>query len=100
MIIKNSGLNTNKLMLIEDNHLISEESVLDNTIIQYFNNISKQLNVKKSSQSKNLEDIINYYHKHIGIEKIKSSNNAHSELVAFGSVSSDEINTEILILNN
>ena len=59
MIIKNSGLNTNKLMLIEDNHLISEESVLDNTIIQYFNNISKQLNVKKSSQSKNLEDIIN-----------------------------------------
>ena len=70
MIIKNSGLNTNKLMLIEDNHLISEESVLDNTTIQYFNNISKQLNVKKSSQSKNLEDIINYYHKHISIEKI------------------------------
>ena len=59
-------------MLTEDNHLISEESVLANTMNQYFTNITKQLNVKKSPQLKNLEDIINYYHNHISIEKIKS----------------------------
>ena len=53
------GLNTNKLMLIENNNLISEESVLANTMNQYFTNITKQLNIKKSPQLKNLEDIIN-----------------------------------------
>ena len=63
---------SNKLMLTEDNHLISEESVLANTMNQHFTNITKQLNVKKSPQLKNLEDIINYYHNHISIEKIKS----------------------------
>ena len=40
------GLNTNKLMLIEDKNLISEEFVLANTMNQYFTNITKQLNVK------------------------------------------------------
>ena len=36
---------------------------------QYFTNITKQLNVKKSPQLKNLEDIINYYHNHISIRE-------------------------------
>ena len=74
----NKGLNTNKLMLIENNNLISEESVLANTMNQYFTNITKQLNIKKSPQLKNLEDI-NYYHNQISIVKIKSSNNTHSD---------------------
>ena len=63
----NKGLNTNKLMIIEKNNLISEEFVLANTINQYFNSITKQLNLKKSPQLKHLEDIINYYHNHISI---------------------------------
>ena len=71
----NKGLNTNKLMLIENNNLISEESVLANTMNQYFTNITKQVNIKKSPQLNNLEDIINHYHNHISIVKIKSSNN-------------------------
>ena len=45
----NKGLNTNKLMLIEDNNLISEESVLANTMNRYFTNITQQLNLKQSS---------------------------------------------------
>ena len=36
---------------------------------QYFTNITKQLNVKKSPQLKNSEDIINYYHNHISIRE-------------------------------
>ena len=67
---------------------------------QYFTNITKQLNIKKSPQLKNLEDIINYYHNHISIVKIKSSNNTHSDLFTFNLVSSDEIKREILTLNN
>ena len=43
------GLNTNKLMLIEDNNLISEESVLANTMNRSFTNITQQLHLKKSS---------------------------------------------------
>ena len=69
-------LNTNKLMLTEDNNLISEEYILANTMNQYFISITKQLNLKKSLQLKNVEDIINYYHNHISIEKINSSNNS------------------------
>ena len=81
----NKGLDTNKLMLIEDNDLISEESILANTMNQYFTSITKQLNPKKSPQLKNLEDIINYYH--ISNEKINSSNNTKTELFTFNLVS-------------
>ena len=96
----NKGLNTNKLMIIEKNNLISEEFVLANTINQYFNSITKQLNLKKSPQLKHLEDIINYYHNHISIEKIMSSNKTQSELFTFNLVSSDEMKREMLNLNN
>ena len=91
---------TNKLMIIEKNNLISEESILANTMNQYFTSITNQLNLKKSPQLKNLEDIINYYHNHISIEKIRSSNNTQSELFTFNLVSPDEIKREILNLNN
>ena len=96
----NKGLNTIKLMIIEKNNLISEESILANMMNQYFSSITKQLNLKKSPQLKNLEDIINYYHSHISIEKIRSSNNTQSELFTFNLVLSDEIKREILNLNN
>ena len=87
-------------MLIEKNNLILEESVLANKMNQYFTSIKKQLNLKKSSRLKNLEDIINNYHNHISIEKIKSSNNTKSDLFTFNLVSSDKITREILTLNN
>ena len=85
-------------MLIEDKNLISEEFVLANTMNQYFTNITKQLNVKKFRQLKNFEGVSNYYHNHISIEKIKSSNNTHSKLFTFNLVSSDQIKSEILPL--
>ena len=87
MLIKSSGRqqshslgkNTSKLMLIEKNNLISKESVLANTMNQYFSSITNRLNLKKSPQLKKLGDMINYYQNHISIEKIKSSNNVQSE---------------------
>ena len=83
-------------MLIENNNPISEESVLSNTMNQYFTNITKQLNIRKSPQLKNLEDIINYYHNHISI--VKLTNNTHSDLFTFYLLSSDEIRRKILTL--
>ena len=67
---------------------------------QYFTNITKQLNIKKSLQLKSLKDINNYYHNRISIVKIKSSNNTHTDLVPLNLVSSDEIKRQILTLNN
>ena len=81
-------------MIIEKNNLLLEESILANTMNQYFTSIKKQLNLKKSPQLKNLEDIINYYRNHISIEKIRPSNNTQSELFTFNLVSSDEIKRE------
>ena len=59
-------------MLVEKNNLISEVPVFANTMNQYFASITKQLNLKKIPRLKNLEDIMNYYHYHISIEKIWS----------------------------
>ena len=74
----NKGLNTKKLMIVEKNNLISMN--------QCFTSIIVQLNLKKSPQLKNLEDIVNYYYNHISIEKIRSSNNTQSELFTFNLV--------------
>ena len=87
ILIKSSGIqqshslgkNTSKLMLIEKNNLNSKESVLANTMNQYFTSITNRLNLKKSPQLKKLEDMIKYYQNHISIEKIKSTNNLQSE---------------------
>ena len=87
ILIKSSGIqqshslgkNTSKLMLIQKNNLISKESVLANTMNQYFTSITNRLNLKKSPQLKKLEDMIKYYQNHISIEKIKSTNNLQSE---------------------
>ena len=79
----NKGLNTNKLILIEGDNLILEESVLANTMNHYFTSITKQLNLKNSPQLMTLEDIVNYYHNHISIEKIKSLDKTQSELFYF-----------------
>ena len=51
----NKGLNSNKLILIEKNNLISEESVLANTMNQYFTIITKQL--KKPEKISRIKEI-------------------------------------------
>lgn len=58
-------------MLIEKSNLFSE-LVIVNLLTKYFTNI--QLVLKISPQLKNIEDIINYYHDHIRLKKIRSSN--------------------------
>ena len=51
-LFSDKGLNTNKLMIIEKNNLISEESILANTMNQYFTSITKTTASKKISPIK------------------------------------------------
>ena len=87
----NKALNTSKLMLIEDTQPYLEKVCP----CKY-----GEPNIKKSLRLKNLEDIVIYYHNHISVVKIKSSNNTHSDLFTFNLGSSDEIKREILALND
>ena len=89
----NKASNTNKLMLIENNNLISEEPVLANTMNQDFTNITKQLNIKHSPQLKNLEGIINYYHNRISIVKI--TNNTHDAIDTYLPILTKVFNSSI-----
>ena len=70
-------------MLTEDGNRILEEYVLANTMNDCFTSITKQLNLKNSTQLKTLEDIVNYYHNHISIEKIKSLGKTQSKVFYF-----------------
>ena len=80
-----------------------QEPDLTNLINKCFANISNQLNLKESPQLNNLEDNIKYYHEHIWIKKIRSSNRGLSEIFTFNYIFSDEIKHEIfknLSINN
>ena len=48
----NKGFNTNKLMLIQKNNFILQESALANLMNQDFTSIAKQLNLKSLPNSK------------------------------------------------
>ena len=71
-----------------------------NMMNQYFTSIMKQLNLKNFSKLKILEDIFNYYHNYIRIEKVRSLNNMQSQLFTFDLTFSDEIKRELPILNH
>ena len=75
------------------NNLNSEESVLANTMSHYFTSITK-LCLKKSPQSKHLQDIVNYYHNSI------KKNVPHITRSLNHLLSSDDIKQEILMINN
>ena len=67
---------------------------------QCFTSITKQQNLKIFPQLTNLENILNFCHNHISIEKIRSSNNTQSESFTFHLVSTNETKRETLILRN
>ena len=95
----NKGLKSNKLMLIENGKLLSEEP-LERTMNEYFTNITKNLNLKPAARSSDLKDIINFYQNPISIIKIMSQSNSELEPFQFQRISSTELKKEILNLNN
>ena len=99
-LFSNKRLNSNKLMLIENDKLISEEPLLARTMNEYFTSITKNLNLKLSPRFSDLKDIINFYQNHISIIKIMSQSNSEFEPFHFQRVSSNELKKEILNVSN
>ena len=98
-LFSNKGLNSNKLMLIENDKLISEEPLLARTMNEYFTNITKNLILKPSPRFSDLK-YINFYQNHISIIKIMSQSNSEFESFHFQRLASNKIKKEILNLNN
>ena len=87
-------------MLIENDKLISEEPLLARTMNEYFNNITKKLNLKPSPLFSDLKDIINFYPNRISIIKIMPQSNSEFEPFYFQHISSNELEKQALNLNN
>ena len=88
---RNKGINSNKLMLIENDKLISEEPLIARIVNEYFTNITKNLNLKPSPRFSDLKDIINFYQNYISIIKIMSQSNSESEPFHIQRILSNEL---------
>ena len=71
----NKGLNSNKLLLKEKCYLVSDKKELATIMNNFFNNITKDLEVKRDSKStvNNLKYILKVFQSHPIIEKIKKA---------------------------
>ena len=72
----NKGLNSNKLMLKENNRLITEEKELATVMNTFFVNITESLDIKKDDNSslnlinsKNINDILEKHKNHPSVHK-------------------------------
>ena len=70
------GLNTNNMMLVEDNEIVREEEIIANIMNNYFTNITTHLKLKptKIDPKANLESIIDTFHMHESVQRIKLAN--------------------------
>ena len=77
------GLNCNKMMLSENDQIISDETTIADTMNKYFVNITKKLKLKQSETEINelsLSEILDKYKDHQSIVKIRSQMNGEKNL--------------------
>ena len=97
------GLNCNKMMLSENDQIISDETTIADTMNKYFVNITKKLKLKQSETEINelsLSEILDKYKDHQSIVKIRSQMNGEKNLFSFKPVTSEEVLKTIYILKN
>ena len=72
----NKGLNTNIMMLVEDNRIVHNEEIIANIMNNYFTNITTHLKLKPSKidPKANLESIIDTFQNHESVQRIKLAN--------------------------
>ena len=72
----NKGLNTNSMMLVEDNGIVRNEEIIANIMNNYFTNITTHLKLKPSNidPKANLESIIDTFQNHESVQRIKLAN--------------------------
>ena len=65
-IFSNNGLNTNDMMLVENNEIVREEEIIAKIMNNYFTNITTHLKLKptKIDPKANLESIIDTFQNH------------------------------------
>ena len=96
----NKGLNTNNMMLVEDNEIVREEEIIANIMNNYFTNITTHLKLKptKIDPKTNLESIIDTFKNHESVQRIKLANFYSKSSLKFNSVSELGVKKEILKL--
>ena len=98
----NKGLNTNSMMLVEDNGIVRNEEIIANIMNNYFTNITTHLKLKptKIDPKANLESIIDTFQNHESVRRIKLANFHSKSSLKFNSVSELDVKKEILNLSS
>ena len=98
----NKALNTNNVMLVEDNKIVREEEIIANIMNNYFTNITTHLKLKptKIDPKANLESIIDTFQNHESVQRIKLANFHSKSSLKFNSVSELDVKKEILNLSS
>ena len=95
-------LNTNNMMLVENNEIVREEEIIASIMNNYFTNITTHLKIKpiKTDSKANLESIIDTFHDHECVQRIKLVNFHSKSSLKFNSVSELHVKKEILNLSS
>ena len=98
----NKGLNTNNMMLLENNEIVREEEIIGNIMNNYFTNITTHLKLKptKIDPKANLESIIDTFQNHESAQRIKLAIFHSKSSLTFNSVSELDVKKEILNLSS
>ena len=101
----NKGLNSNKLMLKENNRLITEEKELATVMNTFFVNITKSLDLKKDDDSslnpmnsENISDILQKHKNHPSVQDISQTFTTNKKF-SFEFVTEDLVREEIMNLD-
>ena len=97
------GLNCNKMMLSENDQIISDETAIADTKNKYFVNITKKSKLKQSETEINelsQSEVLDKYKDHQNIVKIRSQMNGEKNLFSFKLVASEEVLKTIYTLKN
>ena len=95
----NKDLNTNNIMLVENNEKVREDEIIASIMKNYFTNITTHLKSTKIDPKANLESIINIFQNHESVQRIKLANFHSKSCLKFNRVSGLDVKKEILNLS-
>ena len=100
-LFSDKGLNSGKIILNENNELQTNESIIAETMNNYFVNITSTLNLKPDIiQGFDIEDNLETYFDHKSIKKIKNALSREESIFNFVPVDIEDIRSEILSLSS
>ena len=102
LFFSNKGLNTNNMMLEENNRIVREEETIANIMNNYFTNITTYLKLKptKIDPKANLESIIDTFRNRESVQRIKLANFHSKSGLKFNTINELDVKKEILNLSS